>query len=336
MLSQWSRLLILTRLLLASCQLETKQNPIHAPWGPRGASTPQGFSHCLFYDDFSDRRPGSLPSPSKWTLDLGTSYPGGPERWGTGELQTYTNDEANIRITPRNTLKITPIRHANGTWTSSRIETTARWDWGCRTGRRRVRAEARIRLGDDPKSKQLGIWPAFWALGSEFRGNFWNWPGIGEVDIMESLNGESKVWNVVHCGFAPGGPCDEFNGVSSATEGISRGEWHVFAFDIHCPTRRCGSNGSMSWYIDGNPRQTLTYPDVKNASAWNALVENKKMLLLNVAVGGGFPDGVAGFKTPTNATAGGDGASMEVDYVAVWEQRWQSGSPRERCIFESL
>ena len=56
-----------------------------------------------------------------------------------------------------------------------------------------------------------------------------------------------------------------------------------------------------------------------NASAWEAAAGSAKMLLLNVAVGGAFPDAVAGFRTPTNATVGGLGASMEVDYVAVWK-----------------
>lgn len=33
----------------------------------------------------------------------------------------------------------------------------------------------------------LGYWPAFWALGSPYPGNWWNWPGIGELDIMENV-----------------------------------------------------------------------------------------------------------------------------------------------------
>jgi beta-glucanase (GH16 family) len=33
----------------------------------------------------------------------------------------------------------------------------------------------------------LGYWPAFWALGSPYRGNYQNWPGIGEFDVMENV-----------------------------------------------------------------------------------------------------------------------------------------------------
>ncbi|KAK7432003.1 hypothetical protein QQZ08_001293 [Neonectria magnoliae] len=276
---------------------------------------PIGFSSCLFYDDFSDQPPGSSPSSQRWTFDLGTSYPGGPANWGNGEAQHYTSDQENIHITEDKTLRITPIRGYDGNWTSSRIETTKDWDFGCKRGQR-VRIEARIKLGDDPKEKQMGIWPAFWALGSDFRGNYTNWPSIGEIDIMESLNGEPKTWQVVHCGTAPGGPCNEFNGIGHTTDSVERGVWHTFAWEVD---RRLGlREESMSWFIDGVRQWGLTQSNVDDQAAWQALAGNKKMLLLNVAVGGTFPDAVAGVKTPTNATIGGEGASMEVDYVAAY------------------
>ncbi|PNY26560.1 Glucan endo-1,3-beta-glucosidase A1 [Tolypocladium capitatum] len=279
-----------------------------------GVAIPDGFSHLLFYDDFSDQPTGSLPSSSKWTLDLGTSYPGGPEQWGTGEIQTYTSESPNIAITASNTLKITPVRANDGSWTSSRIETTGNWDFACERGHR-VRVEARIKLGDDPEAEQSGIWSAFWALGSEYRGNYQNWPGIGEIDILESVNGESTVRHVVHCGVAPGGPCNEFSGIGHASKGVRRGAWHTVAWEID---RQHGREESMSWFVDGTWMWTLKESDVNDSDAWSALAGNEKLLLLDVAVGGSLPDAVAGIKTPTEDTVGGEGASMEVDHVAVF------------------
>ena len=285
----------------------------------QNTAIPNGFSHLLFYDDFT-APPGLQPDLSKWTFDLGTSYPGGPPNWGTGETQTYTNDTANIYITDDNTLRITPLRDSNGTWTSSRIETTAEWDFGARKGEI-VRAEARIRLGNNPKETQLGIWPAFWSLGSPYRGNYQNWPAVGEVDILENVNSEPKLWQVVHCGVAPGGPCNEFDGLSHVTEPVVRGAWYTVAWELD---RRPSwfpffeREERMNWYVDGVRRFTIKESDVGDDEAWRGLAENSKFLLLNVAVGGSFPDGVAGFKTPTNETIGGEGASMEVDYVAVY------------------
>ncbi|KAG6036543.1 hypothetical protein E4U41_005612, partial [Claviceps citrina] len=86
------------------------------------------FSKLLFFDDFTSG--GPLPDPSKWKVDLGTRYPnGGPRHWGTGEIQEYTADERNLRITADQTLLITPVRGrpgegVHGEWTSARIEST--------------------------------------------------------------------------------------------------------------------------------------------------------------------------------------------------------------------
>lgn len=48
-------------------------------------------------------------------------------------------------------------------------------------------------------------------------------------------------------------------------------------------------------------------------------------LLLNLPIGGAFPDAVAGFTTPTSATV--PGCSMLVDYVAVWTSGGSGTSP---------
>ena len=77
----------------------------------------------------------------------------------------------------------------------------------------------------------------------------------------------------------------------------------------------------MSWFIDGRRRWTLTASQVNDREAWEALAGGKKTLLLNIAVGGGYPNAVAGVMTPTNATRGGEGASIEVDYVAAYASR---------------
>ncbi|KIE02152.1 glucan endo-1,3-beta-glucosidase A1-like protein, partial [Metarhizium majus ARSEF 297] len=276
-------------------------------------NTPAGFSNCIFYDDFTGDE-DSLPDASRWTIDLGTRYDGGPAQWGTGEIETYTGDWQNIRITADGTLKITPVRGHGNSWTSSRIETTADWDFACARGER-LRVEARIKLGDNPEGRSLGIWPAFWTLGSEYRGNYQNWPAVGEIDILESVNGLRKIWHVAHCGTNPGGVCNEPNGLGHVTDPFERGVWHTIAWEVD---RSGDGEESMSWYVDEDLQWTLWEDDVRDAGAWHAMAANSKMILLNVAVGGGFPNGVSGITTPTYDTLDGDGASMEVDYVAVY------------------
>ncbi|KAK1774180.1 concanavalin A-like lectin/glucanase domain-containing protein [Copromyces sp. CBS 386.78] len=284
---------------------------------------PKGFKKALFVENFSLYRPGSLPSTSKWAFDLGISYPGGPENWGTGEVQTYTSSTNNIIITTSGTLQITPVKNpVTGAWTSSRIETVAARDIVCPPGQA-IRIEAWIKLGDLPASKQLGIWPAFWMLSSAYRGNYWNWPMIGEIDILENVNGASAAWQTIHCGpNAPGGPCNEYTGVTNQTAGLDRSRFHKFSVDID----RTNPGGSwrgekVVWRIDGDVVFTVDGNRVNNETAWTAITRTPKFMLLNVAVGGSFPDNVANpslGRTPTGATVGGKGSAMEVRYVAVF------------------
>lgn len=269
---------------------------------------PDGFQQVLFYDDFA------APLTDNWTFDLGTSYPGGAPNWGTGEIQTYTSSPDNIAVRNGN-LVITPLRDSSGGWTSSRIETKDFHDWVCPPGGR-LRAEARLKLGAEPESVQAGIWPAFWALGAAYRGNYQNWPAVGEIDILESPNGVSRTWHTVHCGTNPGGPCDETNGVGGDAA-FSRGEFHVVSVEI---SREAGNwqDEEVRYAVDGVPSVTINGGRIGDFGAWEGLVHSPMFLLLNVAVGGGFPDAIAGGRTPNEQTIGGDGVAMEVEYVAVY------------------
>src|ERR671916_647644 len=82
---------------------------------------PAGWS-LVWSDDFTGAN-NTLPSSANWIIDTGTSYPGGPPQWGTGEIQTYTNSTSNLRQDGNGNLVITPIRNGSGQWTSARIET---------------------------------------------------------------------------------------------------------------------------------------------------------------------------------------------------------------------
>jgi beta-glucanase (GH16 family) len=273
-----------------------------------GPTARHGFKRQIFFDDFS----GGLTD--KWVYDVGTSYPGGPPNWGTGEIQCYTNSPANIDIINSN-LVITPHLEDNGNWTSGRIETKPEHDWTC-PPHGKLRVEARIRLGSAPAHSQQGIWPAFWALGSDYRGDFQNWPAVGEMDFLESANGEPTAHHVVHCGTTPGGPCEEMKGLGDSGP-FPRGDWQLVSAEFSRAARDWKAE-CITFAVDGKIRFEITGARVGDEQAWKRLVHEPKFLLLNVAVGGAFPDALAGTKTPNSATKGGSGASMEVDYVAVY------------------
>lgn len=270
-------------------------------------SAPAGFNKLIFYDDFST----SLTD--NWKFDLGTSYQGGAPAWGTGEIQVYTDSSSNIDVDNGN-LVITPLNSA-GQWTSARIETMEENDWVCPPGGRLI-VVASIKLGDNPEKSQAGIWPAFWALGSAYRGNYQNWPKIGEIDILESPNGAPKIWHTLHCGTAPGGPCHETNGIGGHAD-FSRGKFHIVSMEINRGTNDWKSE-SITYSVDGKKTITVTGGDIGDEEAWKGLAHEPKFLLLNVAVGGSFPNAIAGAQTPNENTIGGKGSAMEVEYVAVY------------------
>ncbi|MEW9548044.1 glycoside hydrolase family 16 protein [Nonomuraea sp. NPDC050783] len=276
--------------------------------------TPSGWS-LVWSDDF-DGSAGTLPSSGNWIVDTGHAYPGGPANWGTGEIQNYTSSTSNLSLDGSGNLRITPLRSASGEWTSARIE-TRRADFKPADGRV-LRIEARIQMPNVTGDAALGYWPAFWALGAPYRGNYWNWPGIGEFDIMENVNGINSVWGVLHCGVNPGGPCNETTGLgaSRACPGSTcQSAFHTYRFEWD----RAASPNQLRWYVDGQQFHSVSQSQF-DATTWSNMTGHAGyFLLLNVAMGGAFPNALGG-STPTAATV--PGRPMVVDYVAVW----QSGS----------
>ncbi|WP_030156265.1 glycoside hydrolase family 16 protein [Glycomyces sp. NRRL B-16210] len=276
----------------------------------------------LVWADEFDGPAGQLPSSANWQIDLGHSYPGGPDNWGTGEIAAHTDDPANLSLDGSGNLKITALRDGSGQWTSARIE-TKKTDFKAPEGGA-LRIEGRLQVPQVTGEAALGYWPAFWALGSPYAGNYWNWPGVGEFDIMENVNGEDTVHAVLHCGVAPGGPCDEFNGLGATTQcgGSCHDGFHTYAFEWD----ESGSAGQLRWYADDQLFHTIDETDLP-ADTWAEMTEHAGyFVLLNLAMGGAFPDGVSGQVTPTAATE--PGHSMLVDYVRVYTSGG-SGEPTD-------
>ncbi len=133
---------------------------------------------------------------------------------------------------------------------------------------------------------------------------------------MENVNGINQVWGVLHCGVTPGGNCNETNGLGAFAHlpGSScQSAFHTYRFEWD----RSITPNQFRWYVDGVNYHTLSQNQF-DATTWNNMTSHAGyFLLLNVAMGGGFPNGVAGFGTPTSATV--SGRPMVVDYVAVWQ-----------------
>lgn len=280
-----------------------------AACGGDGDDTTAGQETLIWSDEFNGAANSGVDR-TKWIYDIGTGYPGGPPNWGTGEVETMTDDLANVRQDGNGHLLITPRRDSGGSWTSGRIE-TQRSDFRPPAGGL-LAVEASIQQPNVSGDAALGYWPAFWSLGAPFRGNYQNWPGIGEIDILEDINGRSSNFGTLHCGTtSPPNPCNEFSGIGSGEKpcpGCQTG-FHTYRIEWDDSV----SPEEIRWYLDDDNFFTVRASAV-DTTTWKNATDHGYFLILNVAMGGGFPGAFGG--GPTAATV--PGMPMIVDYVRVY------------------
>ena len=278
--------------------------------GPRA----QTVWNLIWSDEFAGPANASINTNAEgWLFDIGTGYGcvGCPPNWGTGEVETMTNSTTNVSLDGAGRLRITPVRDASGQWTSGRIE-TRRTDFRPLPGGV-LAVEASIQQPNVSGPQAAGYWPAFWMLGEPFRGNYLNWPSIGEIDILENINGRESVFGVFHCGTVQGGPCNEPQGASSGERpclGCKTG-FHTYRMELDVSV----SPNQIRWYLDGVNYFTLSAPSATiDATTWADATNHGFFLILNVAMGGGFPAAFGGGPTADTAS----GVPMLVDYVRVY------------------
>ena len=270
---------------------------------------PAGWT-TVFSDDFNGAA-GTGLNTANWLYDTGTSYPGGAGNWGTGEVESETTSTANVYQDGAGHLVIKPI-DSNGAWTSGRIE-TQNTSFAAPAG---GELEMTASIEQPNPGNGLGYWPAFWAMGAAARGvGATNWPSIGEMDIMEDVNALSEVSHTFHCGVDPGGPCNETTGISSnllPCSGCQTG-YHTYSVIID---RTNTAAEQLRFYTDGNLQFTVNESQVPVAT-WQAAVDHGFFIILDLAMGGAYPNRICGCTSPTSATT--SGAGMSVDYVAVYQ-----------------
>ncbi|MBE0695297.1 MAG: family 16 glycosylhydrolase [Anaerolineaceae bacterium] len=266
----------------------------------------------VWSDEFNGATNSKVDS-DRWLYDTGTGYAcsGCPAQWGTGEIETMTDSTANVFQDGAGHLAIKPIRDTGGNWTSGRIETQCMDFQPPQNGMMAV--EASIQQPDVSGVNAAGYWPAFWMLGAPFRGNYLNWPGIGEIDIMEDVNGLSSVFSTLHCGTSPGGPCNEPVGIGSGQHPCPgcQSEFHTYRVEFD----KSISPQQIRWYLDGVEYHRVDSSQVDPAT-WNSATDHGFFLILDVAIGGGFPNAFGG--GPTASTT--SGVPMLVDYIRIYYQ----------------
>jgi beta-glucanase (GH16 family) len=130
-------------------------------------------------------------------------------------------------------------------------------------------ASARIKLADG-----AGLWPAFWALGKG------EWPDCGEIDIMETVGDGSWTSNALHGpGYFGDTPLAYRAHFPSGTDVT---QWHVYSVDW--------TPDSIIFKVDNRVTYTVAKAMVEKFGRW--AFNNPKFLILNFALGGGYPNGV--------------------------------------------
>jgi beta-glucanase (GH16 family) len=261
---------------------------------PAGVPAPPAGWSAVFSDDFNGAA-GSGPG-AQWKYDTG---PGSD--FGTGEIESMTSSAANVHLDGNGNLDITALG-SGSTWTSGRIQTTSA-SVGAPAG-----GELEVTASIEQPAGGLGYWPAFWMLGPG------QWPENGEIDIMEDVNSLSEVAGTIHCGTDPGGPCGEPDGVGSGLTSCPgcQGGYHTYTMILN---RTRASDESITFYRDGSRYFSVSESQVGTAT-WQAAFDHNLSIILDLAMGGAFPDGACGCTSPTGSTA--SGGTMSVAYVAAY------------------
>ncbi|KAI0126069.1 putative endo-1,3(4)-beta-glucanase [Xylariales sp. AK1849] len=264
-----------------------------------GTAPPSYSGYNNIWNSGFDGAAGLLPSTSDWNIitgNLGVN----------GELETYTSSTNNLQRSGGQTLQIVPWKDStvSGGWTSGRMEST--YTFTPKAGGRTI-AEASIRFGSNPTANKQGMWPAFWILGDSIRHGT-AWPGCGELDIMEMVDGYLTGYGTVHCNVIPGGICNEPNGIGESIA-VPDQSWHTWRI-MWDRTASSWTGETITWYMDGTAFHEISGTEIGDQATWAALAHDPVFFIVNVAVGGSWPG------NPNSATLDGYGSMMEVAYVA--------------------
>jgi beta-glucanase (GH16 family) len=220
---------------------------------------------------------GQFPDEGKWNIVDGYFNP-------NDDHQTYFRNNKYVQLSGGQTLQLVPWRDGSQPrgWGSGRIE--SKYVFTPEAGRRTM-VEAQIRFGGNPTDQKQGIWPAFWLLGDSMRHGT-NWPACGELDILETVNGQLRGYGTAHCDVYPNGICNEPAG-RAGNIGVPTQDWQNWRI-VWDRTNGDWRNEQITWYMNGQQFHSLRGNDIGNQGVWASLAQKPMYIILNVAVGGNW------------------------------------------------
>lgn len=265
---------------------------------------------------------------NKWNFELNCD--GG----GNNEKQCYTDNEENAFVKDGilNIVALPAGEGAEQPYTSARLNT--RYNADFTYGRFEVRAKL-------PAGQ--GSWPAFWMLPTDEV--YGGWPRSGEIDVLESVNLnvqnedgslESKIYGTLHYGRAWPDNSESGKEYEFAQGSNPADDFHTYAVEWQ--------EGEIRWYVDNYLYATQRQSEVRtNANGdavglkhrgwfaeyfeqgsgeltthWDSAPFDQNFhILLNLAVGGDWPENVNNLGVDESAFA--NGQTFAIDYVRVYE-----------------
>jgi beta-glucanase (GH16 family) len=262
----------------------------------------QNWGEPVWSDEFNGPE-GAPIDPSKWDYKIGVMHVNNEVEYYCAPTTTTGGcdpSKPNAYLDGRGHLIIQAIRlNSNttpysGSWTSARLSTNGlrSFQYG------RVESRMSLPVGS-------GIWPAFWALGSNIGSA--GWPKCGEADYMENVPasgglGPDAIRSTLHAD-SPAGAYDL--GRKFTSSGADVTGMHAYG--------AIWSPGMIQFYVD-DPAKVFfvaTASDLENGQEW--AFEHPFFLILNLAIGG-----VKSWPGPSDATTDSP-AVMTVDYVRIYK-----------------
>jgi beta-glucanase (GH16 family) len=251
----------------------------------RAESGPSGWE-LVWRDEFD----GDRIAPSKWTPC---------ERGRSDWNDTMTSDPRCFHV-GEGVLKLIGIVSPDTTKAPSAFLTggiTSKGKFEFRHGKVEVRARFKA---------ARGAWPALWMLGSKGQ-----WPKNGEIDLMEHLNFDGKVYQTIHSYYANEIDKSHKNPPKGTTAPISREEWNTYGAEW--------DSEKIVFTVNGKP--TMTYPKVPEKGAGQWPFDQPFYLIFSMQIGGNW----VGKADPKDYPA-----YMEIDWVRVYrEGKPVSANPKD-------
>lgn len=147
-------------------------------------------------------------------------------------------------------------------------------------------------------SEGKGSWPAIWMMPSE--GKYGGWPRSGEIDIMEHLNSDQKVYQTIHSSYVDLQNRKE-DPPYSTTAPINPGEYNVYGLEWY-PDR-------LEFFVNG--QKTFTYPKIDGADFKQWPFDQAFYLILDQALGGSWVGKIDDNDLPIE---------MTVDWVRIYQK----------------